>query len=80
MGWIITVPIEFHSLLNILLISPVRIDWFSADTWGRRLRAKIMKAFIGRFGVPSVFSVCEVNELESSTVPNIRVPSGGLWN
>jgi hypothetical protein len=49
--------IEFHSLLRILLISPVRIDWFSAETCGRRRRAKIIKAFIGRLGVPSAFSV-----------------------
>lgn len=46
--------IEFHSLLRILLISPVRIIWFAAETCGRRLRAKIMNAFMGRFGVPSV--------------------------
>lgn len=52
---------EFHSLLRILLISPVRIDWLAADTCGRRRRANIMNAFIGLFGVPSAFSVCDVS-------------------
>lgn len=28
----LTAGIEFHSLLRILLISPVRIDWFSEET------------------------------------------------
>ena len=45
-------PITFHSLLRILLISPVCIIWLAADISGLRIRAKIMKAFIGRFGVP----------------------------
>jgi len=49
----LTMSIAFHSLLRILLISPVRIIWLAADTSGLRLRAKIMNAFIGRFGVPS---------------------------
>lgn len=52
--------IEFHSLLRILLISPVRIIWFAAETCGLRLRAKIMNAFIGRLGVPSELSDCVV--------------------
>ena len=47
----------FHSLLRILLTSPVRIIWFAADICGRRFRAKIMNAFMGRFGVPSAFKV-----------------------
>lgn len=57
-----------HSLLRILLISPVRIAWFSAETWGLRLRAKIINAFIGRFGVPSAFSVWLVSASESSKI------------
>jgi hypothetical protein len=58
-----------HSLLRILLISPVRIDWFAAETCGRRRRANIMNAFIGLFGVPSAFSVCDVNvEFSSETL------------
>lgn len=65
---LLTGAILFHSLLRILLISPVRIDWFSAETWGRRLRAKIMNAFIGRFGVPSAFNVCEVKDEPDSSV------------
>lgn len=55
-----TMGIEFHSLLRILLISPVRIIWFAAETCGLRLRAKIMNAFIGRLGVPSELSDCVV--------------------
>ena len=51
----------FHSLLRILLMSPVRIIWFAADICGLRFRANIMKAFIGRFGVPSALSVCDVS-------------------
>lgn len=66
MGERLTGGIEFHSLLRILLISPVRMDWFSAESCGRRLRAKIMNAFIGRFGVPSALSVCAVKLVSSS--------------
>ena len=51
-----TISIEFHSLLNILLISPVRMVWLAAETWGRLRRAKIMNAFMGRRGVPSELS------------------------
>lgn len=54
--------IAFHSLLRILLISPVRIIWLAADTSGLRLRAKIMKAFMGRFGVPSAFRDWAISE------------------
>jgi len=54
---VFTGGIDTHSLLRILLISPVRIDWFCADTCGRLRRANIMKAFMGRFGVPSALSV-----------------------
>lgn len=46
-----------HSLESILLISPVRMLWFAAESWGRRRRAKIMNAFMGRFGVPSALRV-----------------------
>ena len=53
--------IEVHSLLRILLISPVRIIWFAAETWGLLLRANIMNAFMGRLGVPSALRVCAVN-------------------
>ena len=49
-----------HSLERILLISPVRMLWFAAESWGRRRRAKIMNAFMGRFGVPSALRVWEV--------------------
>lgn len=59
--FIITACMVFHSLLRILLISPVRIEWFAAETCGRRRRANIMNAFIGLFGVPSAFSVCDVS-------------------
>lgn len=52
--------IEFHSLLRILLTSPVRIIWFAADIWGRRFLAKIMNAFMGRLGVPSALRVWDV--------------------
>ena len=51
----------FHSLLKILLMSPVRIIWFAAEIWGLRLRAKIMNAFMGRLGVPSALSVWDVS-------------------
>jgi len=56
---------DVHSLERIFEISPVRIDWFSDETWGRRRRAKIMNAFMGRFGVPSALRVWEVSELSS---------------
>jgi len=54
-----------HSLLKSLLISPVRMDWFSADTWGRLRRAKTIKAFMGRFGVPSALRVWDVKVTSS---------------
>jgi len=54
--------IAFHSLLRILLISPVRIIWLAADTSGLRFRAKIIKAFMGRFGVPSALSDWVIRE------------------
>ena len=57
-------PITFHSLLRILLISPVCIIWLAADISGLRIRAKIMKAFIGRFGVP--FELRELTKAETS--------------
>lgn len=57
----LTISIASHSLLRILLISPVRIIWLAADICGRRRRANIMNAFMGRLGVPSVFRVCEVS-------------------
>ncbi len=61
-GWVLpTISMEFHSLLRILLTSPVRIIWLAADICGRRLRAKIMNAFMGRFGVPSAFNVWDVS-------------------
>ena len=60
-GCIQTISIEFHSLLRILLTSPVRIIWLAAEIWGLRLRAKIMNAFMGRLGVPSALSVCDVS-------------------
>ena len=56
-----TISIEFHSLLRILLTSPVRIIWFAAEICGRRLRAKIMNAFMGRLGVPSALRVWDVS-------------------
>ena len=56
-----TISIVFHSLLRILLTSPVRIIWFAAEICGRRFRAKIMNAFIGRLGVPSALRVWEVS-------------------
>lgn len=68
----LTAGILFHSLLNILLISPVRIDWFSADTCGRLLRAKIINAFIGRLGVPSALRVCDVSEPVDSSAYTSR--------
>lgn len=43
-----------HSRDRILLISPVRMAWFAAETCGLLRLAKIMNAFIGRRGVPSV--------------------------
>lgn len=45
--------IVFHSALKSFDISPVRRFGLSAATSGRRLRAKIIKAFMGRLGVPS---------------------------
>lgn len=48
-------------MLRILLISPVRIIWFAAETCGLRRLAKIINAFIGRFGVPSEFKDWLVN-------------------
>lgn len=57
----LTISIVFHSLLRILLMSPVRIIWFAAEICGLRFLAKIMKAFIGRLGVPSAFSVWDVS-------------------
>jgi len=54
--------IAFHSLLRILLISPVRIIWLAADTSGLRFLAKIMKAFMGRFGVPSALRDWAIRE------------------
>lgn len=63
----ITEGIVTHSLLSILLISPVRIAWFSAETCGRLRRANIMNAFIGRFGVPSALRVCDVNAVFGSS-------------
>lgn len=54
---VVTAGIETHSLLNNLLISPVLIAWFSEETCGRRRRAKIINAFIGRLGVPSALRV-----------------------
>jgi hypothetical protein len=65
--------IAFHSLLRILLISPVRIIWFAAETSGRLFLANIMKAFMGLLGVPSAFNDCEINEFakaEPSLSPN----------
>lgn len=62
----LAISMVFHSLLRSLLISPVRIIWFSADTCGRRLRAKIMKAFMGLFGVPSELRVCAVSLASSA--------------
>ena len=56
-----TISIEFHSLLRILLTSPVRIIWLAAEICGLRLRAKIMKAFMGRLGVPSALRVWDVS-------------------
>jgi hypothetical protein len=50
-----------------LEISPVRIIWFAALTWGRRRRAKIMKAFMGLLGVPSAFSAWERRDAFSSS-------------
>lgn len=41
-------------------MSPVRIIWLAAEICGRRRRAKIMKAFMGRFGEPSGFNVWDV--------------------
>jgi hypothetical protein len=55
--------IAFHSMLRILLISPVRIIWLAADTSGLRFRAKIMKAFRGRLGVPSALRDWAIREL-----------------
>ena len=55
--------IAFHSLLRILLISPVRIIWLAADTSGLRFRANIMKAFMGRLGVPSALRDWAISEL-----------------
>jgi hypothetical protein len=54
--------IAFHSLLIILLISPVRIIWLAADTSGLRFREKIMKAFRGRLGVPSALRDWAIRE------------------
>jgi hypothetical protein len=50
-----------HSFERTLEISPVRSAAFVAEISGRRLRAKIMNAFIGRLGVPSALSVCAVS-------------------
>lgn len=58
---VLTISMAFHSLLRILLMSPVRIIWFAAEICGRRFRAKIMNAFMGRLGVPSGFRVCDVS-------------------
>ena len=49
-------------------MSPVRIIWFAALTCGRRRRAKIMNAFIGRFGVPSAFNVWDVSAWWGSSI------------
>lgn len=68
----LTMGIVVHSLLSSLLISPVRMDWFSADTWGRLRRAKIMNAFIGRFGVPSALRVWEVKVTSSVAMVRTR--------
>lgn len=46
---------------RILLTSPVRIIWLAAEICGLRLRAKIMKAFMGRLGVPSALRVWDVS-------------------
>ena len=42
-------------------MSPVRIMELAAEIWGRRLRANIMKAFMGRFGVPSALRLWDVS-------------------
>ena len=42
-------------------MSPVRIIELAAEIWGRRFLAKIMKAFMGRFGVPSALRVWDVS-------------------
>jgi hypothetical protein len=67
----LTMGMVLHSRLSILLISPVRMDWFAADTWGLRRLAKIMKAFMGRFGVPSWLRDWEVNAACSSSSGNM---------
>jgi hypothetical protein len=67
-----TASIEFHSLLKILLISPVRMEVFSEETCGRLRLAKIMNAFMGRFGVPSAFNDCDVSDALGSSVRNKR--------
>ncbi len=72
-----TISIEFHSLLRILLTSPVRIIWLAAEIWGRRFRAKIMNAFIGRFGVPSAFNVWDVRAWYGSS-RKVRGAAGQL--
>ena len=69
--------IAFHSLLRILLISPVRIIWFAADTSGLRFRANIMKAFIGRLGVPSALRDCAISELAKAE-PSYRLSARGF--
>ena len=55
--------IDFHSADSNFEISPVRKFGLSAATSGRRLRAKIMNAFMGRLGVPSgLMTVMTVRE------------------
>ena len=54
--------IAYHSLLRILLISPVHIIWFMVDTSGLRLRAKTIKVFMGRLGVPSALMYWTIRE------------------
>lgn len=69
---LLTIPMVFHSRERIFEISPVRIIWFAALTCGRRRRAKIMKAFMGRFGVPSALRACERSEALSSSGTALR--------
>ena len=56
----------------------MRIIWLAADTSGLRLRAKIMKAFMGRFGVPSALRDWAIRELAKAEPSLSSVRTGRL--